>query len=104
MQPGIGGADAPAPDIGSLLASGGAQGAAPGAAMDPNAVMQDALLQVRQIGQQVDAFTQQYPAVAQFTSQIATLLKQAVIALAGAQPAATPSGQAVPGAGAASGM
>lgn len=96
MQPGIGGADAPAPDAGSLYA--GSAGS-PAAAPDPNAIMQDALMQVRGIGQAVDAFTQQYPAAAPFTQQIATLLKQAVIALAQGQPTATPSGMAAPGAG-----
>lgn len=98
MQPGIGGADAPAPDAGSLYAQaggGGMDASVPG----PDAMLQDALGQVRQIGMAVDAFAQQYPAVAQITGQIAGLLKQAVIALAQAQPVATPSGQAVPGGG-----
>ena len=99
MQPGIGGADAPAPDIGSLLASGAASGSPQGMAPDPNAVLQDALMQVRAIGQATDAFTAQYPAVAPFTQQIATLLKQAVIALAQGQPTATHSGMAAPGGG-----
>ena len=103
MQPGIGGGDAPAPDIGSLYAGGGAQGAPAsgdaGMAPDPNAVLQDALMQVRGIGQAVDAFTQQYPAVAPVTAQIAGLLKQAVIALAQGQPTATPSGMQAPGGG-----
>ena len=101
MQPGIGGGDAPAPDVGSMYASGAASGGPEGmgGAPDPNAVLQDALMQVRQIGQAVDAFTQQYPAVAQTTQQIASLLKQAVIQLAQAQPQATPSGMSAPGGG-----
>lgn len=96
MQPGIAGGDAPAPDIGSLYAS---SGGAPAAAPDPSAIMQDALMQVRTIGQSVDAFTQQYPAVAPLTQQIATLLKQAVVMLAQGQPTATPSGMSAPGGG-----
>lgn len=103
MQPGIGGADAPAPDIGSLLASGAGGGApaagGPGMAPDPNGMLQDALMQVRNIGQAVDAFTSQYPATAQTMGQVATLLKQAVIQLAQAQPTATPSGMSAPGGG-----
>lgn len=103
MPPGIGGADAPAPDIGSLLAGGGQGGdpaaAGGGMAPDPNAMLQDALMQVRSIGQAIDAFTQQYPAVAQTTQQITTLLKQAVIQLASAQPVSTPSGMSAPGGG-----
>lgn len=70
-----------------------------GMAPDPNAVLQDALMQVRGIGQAVDAFTQQYPAVAPVTQQIATLLKQAVILLAQGQPTATASGMQAPGGG-----
>lgn len=98
MTPGIGGADASAPDVGTLYAQagGGQSAAAPG----PDAMLQDALGQVRQIGMAVDAFIQQYPAAAAIGQQITTLLKQAVVQLAQAQPTATPSGQAIPGGGA----
>ncbi len=99
MQPGIGGDAAPAPDVGSLYASGAAAGGPQGMTPDPNAILQDALMQIRTIGQQVDAFMQQYPAAAPMLQSVPTALKQAVIALAGAQPAATPSGMAAPGGG-----
>lgn len=97
MQPGIGGAQAPAPDIGSLLAGGAMPQAGPG----PDAMLQDALGQVRQIGQAVDTFVQAYPMLAPVGQQITQLLKQAVIQLAqqqSAQPTATST--AVPGGGA----
>jgi len=95
-MPAVAGAASPTSAVGDLMAGGGA----PAAGQDAvRAQMNQAAMQVRDIGAKAQAMATQFPAVAAEMQQIGEILKGAIVKLAQASSAQTASGAAVPGGG-----
>lgn len=94
----VAGSAAGASPIADLLGAANAQ--QPGAGADAMRAQLESLMgSIRDIDQQVQALTADFPTLAQPAQQIRTLLKQMVVQAAQQAPQQTASGAAVPGGG-----